>query len=113
MVAHETADSHVQSTETEPAGNEIQEPPAAAESTDQARVTVEPETPLARIRNTVQPDPVNSTQRGAGNGVKQRTVRRKHIARAKRERYAWPQRPQRSIVSQVPIVGAVFGLLGP
>jgi hypothetical protein len=115
MVAQETAAWHVQSSVTEPAGNhEVQKPPAAEEKTDdQATVTSEAETPQARISNTVQPDTVKSTKQGAGNGVKQRKVRPKRIARAKRERYAAPERPQRSIVSQVPIVGSVFGLLAP
>jgi hypothetical protein len=113
MVAQETAARHAQSSETEPAGNhEIQNAPAAEEKTNgQATVTSEPETPQARIRTTVQPDTVKSTKQA--NGVKHRKARRKHVVRAKRERYAAPQRPQRSIVSQVPIVGPVFGLLGP
>jgi len=101
----------------EPSGtHELDKLPSAAteETKEQVKATSEPERPETLVTKATGQRKLKRTNNPAEKASKRgRHPQSERAARANRDRYAAPERPQRSIVSQLPIVGPVFGLFVP
>lgn len=109
------AESLATSAPESPGAHEIDKPPSAAtkETKEQVKVTSEPERPEPPVTKAARQKTSKRTNNPAEKGNKRGRPQSERASRANRDRYAAPERPQRSIVSQLPIVGPVFGLFVP
>jgi hypothetical protein len=98
-----------------PGTHEIDKLPSAAteETKEQVKATSEPKRPEPPVTKAAGPKTVKRTNNPAENRSKLGRPQSERASRANRDRYAAPERPQRSIVSQLPIVGPVVGLFVP
>ena len=117
LANQETSAEYVASSAPQSAGtHEIDKLPSTAtqETKEQVKATSEPERPETLVTKATGQKKLKRTNNPAEKASKRgRHPQSERAARANRDRYAAPERPQRSIVSQLPIVGPVFGLFVP
>ena len=98
-----------------PGKHEIDKLPSKAtrETTEQVKATSEHERPVPPVTKAAGQKTLKRTNPAEIESKRGRRLHSERSSRSNRNRYAAPERPQRSIVSQLPIVGPVFGLLLP